>query len=372
MRLTKRANGLAILLCLLVTGFGRALVSSAQSHVRYNLHRLSVPGGLMSGAAAINSRDQIVGWYLVETKASRLGFAVHAILWDAGSPKDLGTLGGYKSKATGVNDNGQIVGYSEVANSYRTHAFLWQNEAMQDLETQDQAAESIAYAINSSGQITGWRRDPKHKFGHAVLWDKGVMTDLAGEDKEESAGLGISDSGLITGYAGGQAAVWDRTGKIQRLGTLGGSRSYAEGSNRSGMVIGYSFTAKDASAHAFGWDGMRMTDLGKLDGPNSHAMWINNSSQIVGGAGVAGVDTDSTVSGDHYPYGATACVWDEGAILNLNDQIDNAPALWVVEATCINDHGSIVGNAGESTRHDGVRVVSSDSRAVLLVPRTAN
>jgi probable HAF family extracellular repeat protein len=42
---------------------------------------------------------------------------------------DLGTLGGIYSAAAGINDQGQVVGYSLLANS-TSHAFLWQDGVM--------------------------------------------------------------------------------------------------------------------------------------------------------------------------------------------------------------------------------------------------
>jgi len=69
---------------------------------------------------------------------------------------DLGTLGGTFSIATGVNDLGQVVGYSATADG-ATHAFLWQSGTMTDLGTLRAAAgESHATGINRLGQVVGY------------------------------------------------------------------------------------------------------------------------------------------------------------------------------------------------------------------------
>ncbi|MFL5328192.1 MAG: hypothetical protein ACJ8C4_04700 [Gemmataceae bacterium] len=44
---------------------------------------------------------------------------------------DLGTLGGADSYANGINNSGQIVGYSSTLGSV-THGFIWQNGSMTD------------------------------------------------------------------------------------------------------------------------------------------------------------------------------------------------------------------------------------------------
>jgi probable HAF family extracellular repeat protein len=72
---------------------------------------------------------------------------------------DLGTLGGINSEAMGLNDLGQIVGYSETS-SGNTHAFLWENgHGMQDLNNLIPAGSGWellrALGINKDGQIVG-------------------------------------------------------------------------------------------------------------------------------------------------------------------------------------------------------------------------
>ena len=47
----------------------------------------------------------------------------------------LGGFGGYFSIATGINDAGQVVGFSPNLTADADHAFLWQNGVMTDLGT---------------------------------------------------------------------------------------------------------------------------------------------------------------------------------------------------------------------------------------------
>ena len=68
-----------------------------------------------------------------------------------------------------------------------------------------------------------------------------------------------------------------------RIGTLGGNNSYANGINDAGQVVGYSATAGGVQ-HAFitGPNGMGMRDLGTLGGTDSFAYGINDAGQVVG------------------------------------------------------------------------------------------
>jgi probable HAF family extracellular repeat protein len=83
---------------------------------------------------------------------------------------DLGTLpGGYESIAYGINNRGQVVGYSTTA-SGEYHAFLWEDGEMTDLGTLG-GAYSVAYGINSRGQVVGYSASASGE-NHAVLWSK--------------------------------------------------------------------------------------------------------------------------------------------------------------------------------------------------------
>src|SRR5437870_351738 len=71
---------------------------------------------------------------------------------------DLGTLGGSFSDAFGVNNRGEVVGFSTVSGDVSLHAFLWQNGLLTDLGIlgpPDALPSSIAVAINDAGEVVG-------------------------------------------------------------------------------------------------------------------------------------------------------------------------------------------------------------------------
>ena len=135
-----------------VVGF--SLVSSSEPHaflwedgVMTDLP--SQLGGSASAASDVSDAGHIAGWGYTETEA-------HAGLWDNGVMIELGTLGGEMSADFGVNDLGQVVGYSERAEGGAVfHAFLWHEGKMIDLGAIGGFDSSRADAVNNSGMVIG-------------------------------------------------------------------------------------------------------------------------------------------------------------------------------------------------------------------------
>lgn len=117
---------------------------------------------------------------------------------------------------------------------------------------------------------------------------------------------------------------------IYELGTLGGTKTYANAINDSGQVTGYSYLSGDNMRHAFLGDVNGLTDLGTLGGDNSVGYGINNLGKVVG--------STTTVPSSHtttYFIGDANQLTDLGKPANTN----------YFAARGINDSGLISGYA---------------------------
>ena len=156
---------------------------------------LGTLGGIHSEAWGINEIGQVVGYSTIASGQQR------AFLYYDGSLNDLGTLGGDHSVATAINNAGQVVGYSSTVSGYY-HAFLWQsNTGMIDLNTLGgNHLQSYAYGINDAGQIVGYSTADVGNGGYsqAFLYSAGLMTGLPGIIDARD----INNAGQIVGFNG--------------------------------------------------------------------------------------------------------------------------------------------------------------------------
>ena len=143
------------------------------------------PGDLSGIAFGINDNGQVVGSsgscteFNLNTQTSLL--SKHALLWQNGTMTNLGNLGGTGqlggNAAIAINNQGQVIGQSDLSGDAANHAFLWQKGVMTDLGTLPGDFLSAPLAINDKGAVAGISIDSDFNL-RAFLWQNGVMTDL--------------------------------------------------------------------------------------------------------------------------------------------------------------------------------------------------
>jgi probable HAF family extracellular repeat protein len=207
----------------------------------------------------------------------------------------LGTLGGDSTRAYGINDAGQVVGYSTTTEEGQWHAFITDSNGadMTDLGTLG-GYDSFAHGINDAGQVVGTAdRAEEGPLSYAfITGPNGVnMTYLGTLGVHDSHAFGINGAGRVVGNSyvglGRHAFITGPNGAdMTDLGTLGGYNSFAYGINDAGQVVGNYFTAEGVHPFITGPDGEGMVDLNSLvDLPDgvilTRATGINNNGQVI-------------------------------------------------------------------------------------------
>ena len=138
---------------------------------------------------------------------------------------DLGTLGGTFSLAGGLNDKGDVEGFSTLPGDQIIHAFLWRNGVMTDLGTLGGPNSAAAWRPSATGEVGGTA--------------EGLTVD---PNAENFCGFGTNLACV--------PFIW-QNGTMTALPTLGGNNGAADGSNRRGQLVGVAEnTTEDATCEA--------------------------------------------------------------------------------------------------------------------------
>jgi probable HAF family extracellular repeat protein len=231
-----------------------------------------------------------------------LGFA-----WRDNVMTRLATLGGDNGFATGANDHGQVVGWSEIADADPTcnlpqvlgfRATVWDLNlgTVRQLPPLPGDTASAATAINDRGDVVGISGICDNAVGrfsarHAVLWRDGLATDLGSFGGVSwNTPMATNHDGTVVGFAnpagdtdGGFRArpfVWTRGGGFQPLDLLSGDTTgQALGINGRGQIVGLSCGA--SGCRAVLWENGAVADLNSLAaGYNGHLIYANDINDV--------------------------------------------------------------------------------------------
>lgn len=344
---------------------------------QYSVTDLGVLGkGTNSSAFDMNS----IGWVAGSSNLVPNG-PQHAFLWyGAGTLRDLGTLGGPNSGADGPNLYGEAAVGSELATAdpdredfcaFGTHLVcrgaIWRYGKLTALPNLPGGRNGNAFGVNNLGQLVGFSENgvrdstcatgtPFQVFRYqAVKWEPNdqihVLRPLPGDTVAYA--MGVNDLGQTVGSSGTcatqgvppqvkglHAVLWEADGTPKDLGRFGDQdhtmSNNASSINDLGDVVGTS-EVNDGTVHSFLWTKAKgRQDLGTLTSAAFVTVagccrTVNNLDEVVGFS----VD----------PTGSTAFLWRDGKIKDLNTLIPANSTLHLMGAYSINDEGEIAGQA---------------------------
>ncbi|HET9373618.1 MAG TPA: DUF6600 domain-containing protein, partial [Chthoniobacterales bacterium] len=326
------SRGLLVLRSIGVMCAIACFASVAIAQTRYQITR--IPAGANSAALGLNDKGEVVGY-------SFQGDDYQAFLFSYAdkSMTEIGSLGGKLNAACAINAAGQVTGYSQDANGNLLAFIFSRNAPIASLGALEGGSTSEAFGINNRGEVVGDSRSGNQNH-RPVLFSNNAVQDLGlGGSSEPDAletAYAINDSGQIVGRhsAGNNAfhAFLSSQGNTTDFNTLGGANGEALAINKHGHLVGDSDTA-DGATHAFLFDGS-LKDLGTLPGYEnaSYARGINNSGEIVG-------ESDSADQKRAFVYRKGQLVQLDTLAQNLNE----AGFASLDVAYDINDKGWIVG-----------------------------
>jgi uncharacterized membrane protein len=240
---------------------------------------------------------------------------------------------------------------SAFATSYR----------MIDLGTLPGASDSTALGINDRGVVVGY------SGGRAVLWQHGRIVDLGAPPGSISAAVDLNERGDVVGWSDDRAVLW-RNNRMITLPLLpGDTSSSALAINDRGQVVG--FSAGDRYRSVLWQPDGSTVDLTALTGlPQVYD--LDNTGRFVGGVapdgmnalpaiwshgkitvlsdkpGVASAINDrGEVAGYYYVGVGQSFVWRRGQLTEI-PLLPNMPEMSMMQAQAINDRGDVVGYAG--------------------------
>jgi probable HAF family extracellular repeat protein len=257
----------------------------------------------------------------------------------------LPSLGGTSNGGNSINDQTWVAGYARLLNRNR-HATLWRNSLLTDLDTLGGPNSSVTWNVkNTAGIIVGISQT--------------LTPEPLGENWSSAAFYSTPNN---VGYIN-LGFVWENgQGPMRGLPNFpGGNNGFATGANNLRQVVGWAENGvhdptcccqSDPGHQVLQFRPALWTlgppdqiqDLPLIPGDSSGAATaINDNGQIVGISGIC----DQAV-GRH--TAKHAVLWENGTVTDI---YPDAPAPWWNTPTAINQHGDVVGFAGDPTDVEG-------------------
>ena len=210
------------------TGYNRAILFDTTG--TGNNTDLGTLGGTWSSAYSINNNGQIAG--RAQNSSSGLWYAT--IFDNTGAGQNI-AVGPEDSIACSINNQGKIVG------EWGSRATLFDetgNGNHIQLGTLG-GIKSSAAAINDNGQIVGWAYNSAN-ISNATLFDPTGNGNNIRIGYGMGSAYSINESGQIVGVEGGHATIFDPTGNGNNidLDPFGVSDSWACSNNDLGQIVG--------------------------------------------------------------------------------------------------------------------------------------
>jgi probable HAF family extracellular repeat protein len=261
-------------------------VETAFADLVYSFTTISYPGALVTRASGINDSGQIVGSF------DDAAGITHGFLYSRGSFTEIDDPSAScpfvrpcGTSPSGINSSGEIVGGFEQAQGpygQSGHGFLFSDGSYTTIDFPGAGEGTTASGINDRGQLVGDFSITPFDAG-CFLDAGGSFTRIDFPGAEFTEDCGINNSGEIVGNAGVSSG---NIGFLFSGGTFSTLPGFPSGINNKGQIVGY------LNGHGFLDSDGSFTRIDVPGSTSTEAFGINDNGQIVGifenSAGVQG------------------------------------------------------------------------------------
>lgn len=161
-------------------------------------------GGTYSNATHINASGQVVGI------ADNANYEQHVFLYDGTSMQDL-TPGAEYAEVLRLTDSGVVVGMAYT--SQAAYVFVYDSTGLQNISlggTYSDAYGSFGGngATNQNGDVAGYADTTGDAARHAFLYDSNGLQDINSLPGDEGSALGLNDNGQVVGISNESAFLY--------------------------------------------------------------------------------------------------------------------------------------------------------------------
>lgn len=320
-----------IIRCVAVLMLGVSTVVAAQgTGPHYRIELLPNIGPDRFTPYDINNLGTVVGSRVFVSQER-----VEAFLYQGGTVRMLGTLGGRISEAVEINERGDVVGVSTVKGDEIGHAFFYGDNRMREIPSPSgsEPGFAAAYAISNSGLVAGTARRSLDHQARPYVYD-GVKSSFIDSPEnffgEEPAA--INDRGDVVGTSFDRAYYYHDN--VTRLLPLPGDQDpnlvhyWMSGRdiNNAGQMI-VTFRVEEAVSYIYS-DGQYT----RLDRPRFQAVDINELGWVIGWSG---------------PRNRRPTFYKDGTFYDINSRIlrGDDKDLKILDVQAMNDLGQIIGTS---------------------------
>ncbi len=248
----------------------------------YTFSTIDFPGATETRAFGVNDHGDVVGWY--QDSAGN----IHGFLLSKATFTSIDVPGATLTQARGINDAGRIVGLYTDNIGGGEHGFLLSRRSFTPIDFLPGGVHTDALGIDAEGDIVGSYDTGDITTSHGFMLKKGRFTSF--DDPvaalTTTGAFGINPRGQIVGVfsdnSGASHGFLLSAGNFTTVDDpLGVSDTSATGINAPGQIAGNYF-GSDGVSHGFLLSAGDYITVDVLGGIGTRARGINAAGQIVG------------------------------------------------------------------------------------------